>query len=320
MRRYGELAYLCLDFVRYLSGRDYFRQRQKLGKYFVDPRCYYNDLRGKAAWRGDYVNGVPALYFPSLGKSSVSPCTVLLFAIGSLDRYFLSGDEGDRVAVIHAFRWLVEHIRSGAYWEEVVIGERASDFYSLNSGMNQGLALSLLSRLWREQAFLAEREVAGEMMAAVADNMVKPIEQGGTLAFDGDDVYVCEYCRPDRTIALNGWIFGVFGLLDFVQLTGDREKGAILDATVATMARLIGTFHLDNGWPYYDNRGRICSPNYAELHIHLMDAMYRLFGHSAFLESKSRCESAYTRQNRIYFTLSKIAQKLRDTSTYGTAR
>jgi hypothetical protein len=54
--------------------------------------------------------------------------------------------------------------------------------------------------------------------------------------------------------------------------------------------------------------------------IHLIDAMYRLFGHPAFLESKLRCERANTPQNRIHFTVSKIAQKLRDTTTYGTAR
>ncbi len=49
-------------------------------------------------------------------------------------------------------------------------------------------------------------------MQAVADNMIKPIEESGTLAFDGHDVYICEYCRRDNTVALNGWICGVFGL------------------------------------------------------------------------------------------------------------
>lgn len=320
LRHYKDLVYLSRDFVRYLAGRDYFRQHQGLGQYFVDRRCYYNDLRGKAEWHGEYVDGVPALYFPSSRKSAVSPCTVALFALGSLDRFFLTGSERDRVAVVNGYRWLIGHMQPAGYWDEVIVGERESDFYSSNSGMNSGLALSLFSRVADESAFSAECGSARDAMRAVADNMVKPIQMGGTVAFESDHVYICEYCRIDQTVALNGWIMGVFGLLDFVRVSGDAEKRAVLDATVATMARVIGTFHQPNGWPYYDNRGRICSPYYADLHVHLMDAMYRLFGHPEFLDSKLRCQRANTPQNRIRFTVSKIAQKLRETSTYGTER
>ena len=319
MRNYSELVYLCRDFVRYLSGTDYFRQPQGLGRYFSDRRCYYNDLTGKADWRGKYIDGVPVLYFPSTRTTAVSPCTVLLFAIGSLDRYFLEGGEVYLTAVRNAYRWLVRNMHAGGYWEELLIGQHASDFYSTNSGMNQGLALSFLSRLSTERVFSSENESIVKLMHAVADNMTKPVEDSGTLAIDGQDVYICEYCTRDKSVALNGWIYGVFGLLDFVRLMDDRNKRALLDTTVATMARALSEFHLANGWMYYDNRGRTCSPFYADLHVHLLDAMHRLFGTPAFLESKIRCERANTRRNRIRFTVAKIAEKLRSTPTYGTA-
>ncbi len=86
MRSPRDLLSLSGEFYRYLRGTDYFRQPQGLGRYFDDPRCYYNDLRGKADWKGTLVDGVPALCVTATGREIALPVMTLLYGIGSMDR------------------------------------------------------------------------------------------------------------------------------------------------------------------------------------------------------------------------------------------
>jgi hypothetical protein len=84
------------------------------------------------------------------------------------------------------------------------------------------------------------------------------------------------------------------------------------------MRRELAWFQRADGWTYYDNKGRICSPFYHDLHIVLVDAMSRLTGAREFAENMDRAKAANRPVNRMRYTAYKILEKLRDKQAYGS--
>ena len=317
LKNYG---YLALDFWRYAHGKDYFRQSQGLGPHFRDARCYYNDLTGKALWNGEVQNGVPVLYFPSSGKSVANPCMILLWALGSLDRYFLEGEVGFLDNAGYAARWLLENVRSEGYWDGGVAGSDPShDYYSDNSSMNQGLALSFLTRILQNELLNHSLRLELDVLTRrVLDTMLQPIEQGGTARERGEDLYLYEFAYMDECVVFNGWVYGIFGLWDHACRTADPVTQRQLDKTLATLKRTLPLFIRSDGWSYYDTQGRIASPFYHDLHISLLEALQLLTGDSAFREPMQIFQKVNNRKNRLIYTLNKIKDKLFDKQLYSS--
>jgi len=320
LRALNDYYYLAKDFWRYLRGTDYFRQPQGLGPYFHDSRCYYNDLRGKSTWNGQRQDGVPALYVPSSGTVTVSPCMVLLWALGSLDRFFLEGDKVFLTNAESAARWLVASVLPEGYWDgDFQEFDPSHRYYSNNSCMNQGLALSFMSRLLRyellEPRLLTELD---SLSRRVALNMMRPLHENGTALRKGQDLYLLECTRVDESVVFNGWVYGLFGLWDHVGRTDDLDMAKYLKHSLATMQKSLFLFRRKDGWSYYDTMERIASPFYHDLHISLLDALHRLTGESVFEEQRQVFQRSNTRVNRMRYTLSKIKDKLLDQEKYSS--
>jgi heparosan-N-sulfate-glucuronate 5-epimerase len=315
-----DYAYLALDFWRYLRGKDYFRQPQGLGPYFRDARCYYNDLTSKALWDGEVQDGVPVLFLPSSGKTVASPCMVLLWALGSLDRYFLEGKGGYLDNAERAARWLVANVLPAGYWEgDFQASDPSHEYYSGNSCMNQGLALSFLTRVLQNRLFDSVLRVEIEDIARrVAENMLRPLDQGGTARERGEDLYLFEFASKDECVVFNGWVYGLFGLWDHARRTADPVTQRQLDRSLATFKRALPRSVRNDGWSYYDTGGRLASPFYHDLHISLLEALHLLTGERAFREQMRAFQNANGRLNRVWFTLNKIKDKLRDNALYSS--
>ncbi len=320
MRSLSDYAYLARDFWRYLRGKDYFRQPQGLGPYFRDARCYYNDLTGKALWDGEVKDGVPVLYLPSSGKAEANPCMVLLWALGSLDRYFLDGKVGYLDSAGRAARWLVDNVLPEGYWEGNYAESNPShEYYSENSCMNQGLALSFLARVLQNELFESSlRLELDDLARRVAESMLRPLDQSGTVRERGADLYLCEGACVDECVVFNGWVFGLFGLWDHARRTADPVTQRQLDRSLATLKRALPLFIRRDGWSYYDTAGRLASPFYHDLHISLLEALHLLTGESAFREQMQAFKKGNSRMNRVWYTLNKIKDKLFDKQLYSS--
>jgi heparosan-N-sulfate-glucuronate 5-epimerase len=312
MRSIREIRSLATDFWRYITGHDYFRQPQPLGSYFSDARCYYNDVRGKAAWTGPYRNGVPVFPEPD-GRLRVSPCMVMLYGLGSVDRFLLEGDPQRLHGIRAVARWLQGNVSADGFWPDYIKEKVRHEFYSANSAMNQGLALSFLVRVIRyvDGAGLPIAELT-ELVRAVAANMLKPAAEGGTTSRRGSHILFLEYCRRDEAVVFNGWVYAVFGLMDYVQFQVDEVARAALEQTLNTMRIRVCDYQLPDGWSRYDDHGRISSPFYHRLHISLLDALSRLTAESVYVDCLRRAKAADTLVNRIRYTVRKIGDKLTD--------
>ncbi|MBN1394462.1 MAG: hypothetical protein JW959_05525 [Pirellulales bacterium] len=314
MRNIGELFILANSFGRYLLGKDYFHMKQGLGAYFTDPRCYYNDLRHKARWDGPYIDGVPALHLAATGRDVILPTMVLLHGLGNLDCYFLQDDASRLDGVHRVAEWMVRAILPEGYYDNHCrITSPAFEYYTNNSAMTQGLAISFATRAIRyELVDESLRSSLHGLSDRIVANMLLPAQRHGTSLHQGEDLYLLEFCRKDHNIVLNGWIFAVFGLIDYLQLVADDGVQAHLQATLGTMKRALPQYCLGNGWSCYDNMGRVSSPFYHDLHIALLDAMHRLTGEPEFEKYGKMFCGANRLFNRTRYTLRKIKDKLRD--------
>lgn len=287
---------------------------QRLGPHFDDPRCYYNDVRHKADWNGPYVDGVPALNLASTGENVVLPVMVLWYGIGSIDRHFLENDPSRLDAVRAVAEWMILAILpEGHYDVGVYTVDPTHDYYSNNSAMAQGLAISFATRTIRYG--LVDKSLQArlrEVLDRIVENMLLPVQQQGTALYEGDDLFFLEFCRKDHNVVLNGWIKAIFGLIDYLQFAENARVQTSLDATIDTMKRTLPQYCLRSGWSYYDNMGRISSPFYHEGHVALLDAMYRLTNETEFEKYRKVFAQADHRFNRLWYTLNKIKDKLCD--------
>jgi len=318
----ADLYFMTRDFSRMLRGKDYFHLPENLGDYFTNEKSYFNDMKGKADWDGSLEDNVPTLMVPSLRMRTFFPSMVIQYGIGSHDKFIVTKDKKYLHQIENVCLWMQRHMQEdGSFNNRFDILDSENHYFSNCSGMTQGLAISFLTRVLRNDLGIKLDICSLEKLVERAyGSLIRPIEQGGGTLYEGQHMYICEYARKDHNIVLNGWVFGIFGLIDYsFWRPGSREIDSILEKTLLTMAKKLPSYFVSNsGWTYYDNQGRVCSPIYQSLHIHLFDALWRLTGNYEFREFLGLCRRGYTIPNRCYYTVLKILEKLLDRYRYGT--
>ncbi len=322
VKKVVDVGFMARDALRLLIGRDYFRYPDVPGRFPSDPRFYHIDLRAKADWTGDYQDGVPVLYVPSLSRNIMLPAMILQYGLGCLERYFESSDESYVPRVDAVLAWLTSAVASdGSLDNHSAELHPDRSFHSNNSAMTLGLAISLLVRI-------ADTDLPGLRSAdqlglatRLVTSMLRPLDEGGTASYAGLDLVLHEYARVDDYVVLNGWVFGILGLHDYWRVTQSASTKDALQATVDTLARWLERFMVPaRGWSYYDNRGRLASPTYQVTHITQMQVLFGLTGRECFAELHRRLRTGYSMSNRIRYTARKIAEKLCDSHRYSTQR
>lgn len=289
-----------------LTGTTVVAVEQKIGKVYslTEIKGFYNDFTNKItdALACD-SNGVPvtdigakdAVYFP---------IDVFQYGLGFYDLYLQGVNKEDSYSHFIAIsEWAYFMQREDGAWDS--FGPIGSQKYSVSS-MGQGEGCALLLRAAIETG---EKKYADAAKRAI-DFMLIPTENGGTTYYKDGMVILEEYAHEEHYIVLNGWIFSLFGLYDYVKFSGDERYKAVLNQTIESMVKMMPNF--DRGyWSNYDKKGRIASPNYHKLHLGLLEAMEQISGNSTFNEYmkkwKKYQDSKVCRSRAI---LTKIFQKL----------
>lgn len=319
MRRISDILHMGKDFVKIVLGRDYFHQAEQLGDYFKNGRSYYIDFKGKVGWNGKLVDDVPVLYLPSLGKDIFFPSMILQYGIGSIDMYFSTNDSSYLKKVGHVYKWLmnnfeVDYSYNNAFQEL----DPTVQYHSNNSAMTQAEALSFFARILRHRLLEIDKDKCEDIMKNILENIILPLEKGGGSMYQGDDLFLCEYCRKDGYVVLNGWVFAIYGVLDYHDLFKDHASFRLFWSSIDTLERHIHSYLKNDGWSYYDNRKRLCSPIYQELHIHQVNSLYLLTKRSSFQCILAQLQRGYTWPNILKYGLIKIVDKIKDSYCYST--
>ena len=142
------------------------------------------------------------------------------------------------------------------------------------SALSQGNMLSALLRAyqsWGDERFL---EQAHLVFAALE----RPLSEGGTRFVDASgDTWFEEYPMNPPSHVLNGFIFALWGILDYARVTNDPQAWEWWQSGLATLKRRLPDY--DCGyWSVYDLKFREPASLYYQNNIHVlqMRALYEL--------------------------------------------
>ena len=129
------------------------------------------------------------------------------------------------------------------------------------------------------------------------------VNQGGVVYTDPEgNPWIEEYFVATPTHILNGFIWGLWGVLDLYLATNDERAKSLWKKCVTTLTITLETFDL-GWWSLYDQSGTprlpmIASRFYQNLHIVQLEIMFQLINQQLFVYVAYRWEM-YT-GNSIY--------------------
>lgn len=178
-----------------------------------------------------------------------------------------------------------------AYWKHYFTPSKQDYFVS---GMGQGLMLSFfcrfnLQRAWPEVEEAIERIANSFLLTAESKD--------GFVNWSGSESAVIEEypADPTKLQVLNGWCYGICGLLDYLNyrkvVPGHAvrldEKRQLLECTLDTLRRALPKYDL-GFWSLYnipradEKIANIASYHYHDVHIALMEALWNITGENIY--------------------------------------
>lgn len=299
----GLSIYNIKKWMRMLTGRSIMHVNQDLGKCYVpgEIRGYFNNLTEKVI---KDPNTLKAKKIPVTTDEKAGlvyfPIAIFQYGLGAYDLYLETKKQVYYDQFMLCVEWAVHHQEENGAWNNFGFIQAEAPY----SSMCQGEGASLLIRAYissnnEEYLYRANKAV---------DFMLLPIENGGTAKYYNDELYFYEY--TNKACVLNGWIFSLFGLYDFVIATGKNEYKEALSKTLCTLEKTL--YRYDNGfWSMYDMGGLITSSFYHNLHIAQLEALYLTFKRPVFkLYFDKFTEYSKNPINRIRAFAIKAAQKI----------
>lgn len=296
----GVSLYKIKKWCRMLTGKSISHVNQGVGTCYskTEVAGYYNDLTEKVT--RDNPDILVPKYHVDTGKEIYFSIGIFQYGLAAYDLYLKSGEDTYKKKLLACADWAVENQQEDGGW--VTFAYKNPDHPY--SSMAQGEGISLLIR-----AHIVTQEEKYIRAADRAKNfMLRPIPDGGTTGYENRDVLLYETtCNP---VILNGWIFSLWGLYDYVKYTDDGSVKDVLAATLASLKKRLPNFDMKY-WSRYEDGKRICSPFYHKLHIAQLRVMYDLFGEEIYKEYADKWESyqkSFWKPKRAF--LKKALQKI----------
>lgn len=273
--------YNIKKWYKMLRGTSLQHVNQGKGKLYskTELKGYYNDLTEKVS-DNQIVDeeGIPLLHVDN-GTDIYFPITIFQYGLGSYDLYLKDRKKEFLEKAVMCAEWALSNQTENGSWKNFEYEFPQHPF----SSMAQAEGVSLLLRVFSETKDNKYLEAANKAMLF----LVKPIEEGGTTEYVQNEVFFHEFTHK-RTV-LNGWIFSVFGLFDYLLVVKDEELSMLYEKVIRTLELHLADY--DNGyWSMYDCDGMITSPFYHKLHIAQLEVLYDITGKDIFAEYAQKWE------------------------------
>jgi len=258
-----------------LTGKSILHINQGVGKCFSlnSLEGYYNDLTEKVLKDKSILaeDKLPKLKIEN-GDEIDFPTEIFQYGLGSYDLFLLQEDELFLRKFKLAAEWALENQEASGAW---------NNFYYIfpdapYCAMTQGEGISLLLRAHKQFGEVKFFESAKKALNFMLTN----VESGGTTIYDGKNVILMEY--TNRSEVLNGWIFALWGIYDFILVDESAINiQKLYNDSVSTLILYLPRFS-NRFWSNYNLGGSIASPFYHRLHIAQMKVMYQLTKNEIF--------------------------------------
>jgi len=296
----GISIYKIKKWYKMITGKSISHVNQGVGTCYskTDVAGYYNDLTEKIT--KDDPNILVPKYHVDTGDEIYFSIGIFQYGLAAYDLYLRTKDEIYKDKLIACAEWAVNNQEDDGGWVTFAYENPQAPY----SSMAQGEGISMLIRA----TILTNNEKYIHAIHKAKDFMLKPISEGGTTEYAGDDVIFYE--DTDTPVILNGWIFSLWGLYDYYKHFKDEDTNIILKKTLESLKRKLPDFDTKY-WSKYDDKKTICSPFYHKLHIAQLNVMYDLFGDEIYKEYAEKWEkyrNSFWNPKRAF--IKKVMQKI----------
>lgn len=290
-----------------LTGKSIFHVKQGVGNFYSkdEVKGYYNDLTGKVNQKTKLDdNGIP-LTTTIIGINAYFPIAIFQYGLGLYDLFLEKNDIEILKKFIKIADWAIDNINESGMWD--CMGTLKDSKHFTQSSMCQSEGVSVLLRAYIQ----TKKEIYLLMAKKAIRFMITDIKDGGTCLYLNDEIIFQEYVNEETALSvLNGWIFSIFGLYDYVIFSGDKEFKGILEKTIQSLVNNLQKYDR-NFWSNYDQKGTIASPSYHDVHIMQLEILFDLFEKKEFKEYANKWKEYQS--NTIFKILSmilKLKQKI----------
>lgn len=219
------------------------------------------------------------------------PISIGQLGLSVFHSYLESGSEGDKQRFLRFAEWFRKNAeydeKAGAVWPTDVPLPQYRNPGPWRSAFSQARAINILLRGWQLTGRQDYRDLAEKALVSFSITA----SEGGVTSMTKWGPFYEEYTAGVPTMVLNGMIFSMFGLYDFVRAVPDNMLArSLFDKGVDTLLQVMPEYDLG-----YWSRYNLCeSPWYPEvdpatigyqhLHIVQLKVMAEISGHSEFLE------------------------------------
>jgi hypothetical protein len=256
--------------------KDFWHGIKGIGKNIISGKLYgyYSDLTLKTEpyFGKKSKEGFPLVYENSKKKYFLHPVTVCQVGLGWYDIWLSKKNELSRTNFLNCADWLVHNQKSHSKIQGIWIVPYEVPVYGLRenwiSSLVQGQAISLLVRAYQDTS--EEKYLNSANLALVS--LLIDAENGGLHRLDSKgNIYFEEYPTLKPSRVLNGLIYTIWGLYDFLLINEDKNIKEIYNSSIQSF--LDNIHHYDVGYwsKYYlyenANISQIASPYYHQEHI-----------------------------------------------------
>lgn len=255
-----------------MLGKSSYHVNQDEGKFYskTEVKGYYNNLTEKITKYGKPGVMVPKTVVDT-GEEIYFSIAIFQYGLAAYDLYLENKKDEMKQIVLECAKWAAKNQDDNGRWVTFAYENEKMPY----SAMAQGEGISLLIRA---NHLLGSRDYDKYIHKAYK-YMITPIEDGGTTKYDGNNVYFYE-CPADPLI-LNGWIFSLWGVWDYVKEYQNKEAAILLRKTLCSLEKALPKY--DNSyWSKYEDGKRIASPFYHSLHIAQLNVMSDLTGRKVY--------------------------------------
>jgi len=231
-------------------------------------------------------NGIPvnATYIDVEGDDFVYfPITIGQMGIAVFHTWLKSGKETDKQRFLNYPRWFEtnaeESYKFGARWLTKVALPQYHNPGPWQSAFAQARAINILLRGYQ----LTGNEDWADLAKLALQPFSIPVKDGGVTSMLNQVLFYEEYTAELPTMVLNGMIFALFGIYDYVRVfPQDKTACRLFDTGIQTVADILPVYDLG-----YWSRYNLCQAEwypdidpatiqYQRLHIAQLKVLYRI--------------------------------------------
>lgn len=239
-------------------------------------------------------NGIPInkTYIDVSDKEYVYfPISIGQLGLAVFHSYLKSKHEKDKNRFINFCNWFADEKnfdyseKLGVRWLTEVPLPQYKNPGPWQSAFSQSRGLSILTRGYQLTKNESYKRIAEESL----NSFVYPVNEGGVTSYTEFGPFYEEYTSSVPTLVLNGMIFSLFGLYDFVRAFPDIQKSKmIFDKGVETLINILPQYDM-GFWSKYN----LCQADwypkidpatiqYQRLHVAQLKVMKKITGNEIF--------------------------------------